>query len=643
MIGTDASARRRWFTALMCAGLLASVWIVYFQVRTFQFVNFDDLVYVTRNPQVLKGLSWETVAWAFRTGAAANWHPVTWLSHLADVSMFGADPGWHHLVSVVFHTAGTMLVFLGLRSMTGDPWPSWFVAILFAVHPVHVESVAWVSERKDVLSTVFMLLTIWAYVRGLENRRMRWAAVILYGLGLMAKPMLVTLPILLLILDRWPLGRNGSLRARLREKVPYFALAAGSSLVTFVVQRYGGAVATLESVPLPVRAGNALIAYVKYLGKMVWPVSLAPFYPLRAVDIAPWKVLAALALLVGITVAACRLRERRPYLLAGWLWYLVALVPVIGLVQVGSQSMADRYTYIPLLGPFVMVVWGLRDAASRGRIRPWVVALAGGCATVMLMGRAHGQVGFWRDSLTLFTHARRVTVDNAVARTNQGQALLVAGRLDEALPEFRASIAMAPRARIPRFLLSRALVQLGRREEAAACLKGLLESTPGDSEALRELALLFLDMGRLQEAAFCYREYLSKERPRTDGELDPYFQADRDQDARLRLGFLYRRLGQHAEAITCFLAATQSNPSDPAPLFNLGLSLSAVGRDTEALACFRRCAVLAPRQVQVRLQLAASLKKAGALEEAGAECRKVLEIQPGNGEAQRLMGTLHKP
>ena len=388
---------------LVCLFLIITTFAVYWQVHNHDFINLDDDLYITENDQVQKGLSRESVVWAFTTTHAANWHPLTWLSHMVDFQLYGLNPKGHHLTNVFFHLLNTLLLFFVLQRMTGALWRSGFVAALFALHPLHVESVAWVAERKDVLSTLFWLLTIWAYTWYVERpRRTRYLLTLLtFTLGLMAKPMLVTLPFVLLLLDYWPLGRfqvgqldtalsapgQASLSTRsvwsqtlrlIWEKAPFFALAAASSIVTFLVQKGGGAVRPWERFPITIRIANGLVSYVKYMGKMIWPSDLAVFYPHPGASLPIWQAVAAGLLLLSISIAAIRLAKNHPYLAVGWLWYLGTLVPIIGFVQVGGQALADRYTYVSLIGLFIIIAWGVSDIVAKWRYQRVVFIIAAG-------------------------------------------------------------------------------------------------------------------------------------------------------------------------------------------------------------------------------------------------------------------------
>jgi hypothetical protein len=455
----DTLHRRR--SLVIGLGLLAAIGVVYWPVRHFEFINFDDDVYVWANPEVQNGLTLRGLAWAFTTGHAGNWHPLTWLSHMLDCQLFGVNAGAHHLVNVLFHAANTLLLFGVLKRMTGARWRSALVAALFALHPLHVESVAWVAERKDVLSTCFWLLTLWAYVRYVQKPEIHystaalrpltswnyWLALVFFVCGLMSKPMVVTLPLVLLLLDYWPLNRvagcklpaassdpeRSTLLALVWEKVPFLALAGVSCGLTLWVQQRGGAVASVESLPLGLRTGNAVVAYVRYLGHAFWPGGLAVFYPYQAWSLP--TVVGAGVLLAGVTgVVVWRGRSER-HLLVGWLWYLATLIPVIGLVQVGGQSLADRYTYVPLIGMFVLVAWGMPRSLTQPRLGKLAMIAAASAVLCACAVLSWVQVHHWRDSETLFRYALKVTTGSAQAHNNLGVALAAQGKLAEAVAE----------------------------------------------------------------------------------------------------------------------------------------------------------------------------------------------------------------
>ena len=466
---------------LLALGLVALAAAIYWPVGGFGFVAYDDQAYLSGNEMVRRGLSWSGATWAFTTLTAANWHPLTWLSYLLDVKLFGVDPGWHHRVNVVFHAANGVLLFAFLRRTTGSLWRSALVAALFVAHPLHVESVAWISERKDVLSTFFWLLAMLAYAAYVQRpNRWRYLAVAaLFVLGLLAKPMVVTLPFALLLLDVWPLRR----RPALVEKLPLFAISALSCVTTWVAQARSGAVRGTQWLTIPVRVENALASYAVYLGKTVWPESLAALYPhpgYQAGGIPGGQIALAVAVLVVVTAVAIRLRRSVPAVAVGWCWYLGTLVPVIGLVQVGQQSMADRYTYLPLIGIFFAVVWGLAALAARVRLGRIAAGAVASAAVMAFALTARHQAGYWRDSIALFDHAAHVTENNWLAWKNLGAALYESGRRPEALAAFQEEARIDPSDPDAWFNLGMTYGELERHAESAAAFEQALRLDPGD-------------------------------------------------------------------------------------------------------------------------------------------------------------------
>ena len=531
------------------------------------FVNYDDQDYVTENSVVQKGLTWTGIQWAFTTGHASNWHPLTWLSHMADCELFGLNPGAHHLVNVLFHTANAVLLLGLLLRLTGELWPGLFVAALFAWHPLHVESVAWIAERKDVLSTFFALLTLLAYTRYVRNSEIRnpkseakhQSSKVFYGLsllafacGLMSKPMLVTLPFVMLLLDFWPLQRRSTFQRLVLEKWPFFTLTAVSCVVTFIAQRNIEAVMTLQQYPLNLRIAYALISYEQYLAKMIWPWPLAFFYPLP--NPLSWtRAMAptAAAVLGVISWLIWRTRRQCPYLMVGWLWFLGTLVPVIGLMQVGGLAMADRYTYFPLVGIFIAGAFGVRDLAGRFRFpKPAVIAAAvmvlAGCLVL-----TENQLRYWRDSKSLSLHALAVTKDNYRAHLNLGAVFQNEGRLNEALAEYR---------------------------EAARLL-------PGYFRVHSNLGSLLDDLGRPAEALAEYRLAL-----RLNSNLPTLHDG---------MGIVLIELGRFDEAMSQFKEAARLDPAYPWPYFQMGKALLGQGRDAEAIDKLREALRINPDNYQI--------------------------------------------
>jgi Flp pilus assembly protein TadD len=535
----------------MCLALVVATALVYAPVRSYDFVDFDDDVYVRNNPHVTEGLTVRGIRWALTTGHAVNWHPLTWLSHMMDVQLYGLSAGGHHVTNVLLHIASSLLLFGFFYRVTRAAGRGAFVAGVFALHPLHVESVAWVSERKDVLGGLFWMLTLWAYLEYVKRPRAgRYLlVVVIFALGLMAKPMLVTLPFVLLLLDVWPLERvtvssaadeaDDVLVDRLVfEKIPLLALAAAACIVTVLVQRGGPAFASLDAVPVRLRVENALTSYVAYIGKMLWPTHLAALYPFPRTLAASWLVV-SIVILSGVSLVVIWAGRRRRYLAVGWLWYLVTLVPMIGLIQVGSQKMADRYTYVPLIGLTIMVAWGVPDLWSA---RALPRALLPAASLVVLLAcaiAARTQVEAWRDTVTLWQHAIEVTTANPLAHNSLGAALERQGRIDEALAQYSAA------ARIHSVYYHGAEdasinvgnVLISRRDfaAAAAAFSDALRVNPNAPDAHNGLASALAQQGDIDGAI---REYGEAVRREPD---EPGF--------RYNLAGLLVRKGRVAEAI----------------------------------------------------------------------------------------------
>ncbi len=499
----------------MAVALALVTLVVFCPVTGFQFVNLDDPEFITANPQVRAGLTAEGCRWAWSSVVAGNWHPITMLTHMLDCQLFGVKPWWPHLVNVLLHAANTVLLFALLQRMTGALWRSAVVAALFALHPLHVESVAWVSERKDVLSTLFWFLTIWAYVRCAEKWRVasgQWPvfyglSLLFFALGLMSKPMLVTVPFALLLLDYWPLGRmkSGASLWRLAvEKIPFFAMSAALCVVTFRLQQHGGAMHLLQQFPPGLRLGNALVSYVRYIEMMFWPRHLAGLYLLEWNQWRWWEVTLAAFLLLAISGWVLAQRGRRPYLAMGWFWYLGTLVPVIGLVQVGMQAMADRYSYVPLLGLFIMLAWGGWElACARGLARFAPAATAAALAICAAL-TVH-QESYWKDSETFCKRMLEVTPNNYIAHNNLGDLYLEANRTDEALFHFTAAIQEKPNYAQPHYNLGVIYLRENRTDEAISNFTAAIQEKPNLAEAHNNLGSIFLGQKRYAEAIEHFR------------------------------------------------------------------------------------------------------------------------------------------
>jgi tetratricopeptide (TPR) repeat protein len=617
----------------ICLALAVSTVAVYAQTRGHGFIDFDDNCYVYDNPVVTKGLSAAGAAWAFTTFSAANWHPVTWLSHMLDVSLFGLDPGAHHVMSLAIHVATTLILFAAFTAMTARPWRSAVVAGVFALHPLHVESVAWVAERKDVLSAFWAAVALLCYARYARRRTFRryLLVALALALGLMSKPMLVTLPFVLLLLDVWPLGRLSwppdlaKLTNLVVEKIPLFAMVAASSALTFAAQRRGGAVWSLTRLPLPDRLATAVVAYARYVVKSFWPLNLGVLYPYE--DHPPLLVFAVLAGLAAVTAATVVAARRRPYLMVGWLWFLGMLVPVIGLVQVGSQSMADRYMYLPLVGLSAAVAWGAADLAA-GSVLSRRAAAAVACAALAAFAfLAYRQAGYWTSSLPLFEHTLAVTGPNYVIHKNIGVELEHAGRTAEAIDEYAKALAINPRYAEAHNAMGVALVKEGRHEEAVAHYEKALKSQPAFTEALVNMGAALESLGRREEAAQCYRRALSG---RGDAIL-----------AHQNLGLLAAREGRSGEAKAHYAQVLALDPDHAEAHSNLGVILAAEGRTEEAVSHFRKAVASQPDNAEAHANLGHELLKALKVDEARSHLARALDLKSSLFEAHADLGTLY--
>lgn len=619
----NASSRElpSWNFLILAVVLVVLTLSCFYRVAFNDFVSYDDHKYVLKNPNIREGLSGTTIRWAFTScKRASNWHPLTWLSHALDWQLFGPHPTGHHLVNLAFHVANVLLLFFVLWRMTKALWQSAFVAGLFGVHPLHVESVAWVAERKDVLSTFFWMLTIWAYVGYVNSCRLgsshaTWfyvATTIFLALGLLSKPMVVTLPCVLLLLDYWPLRRMGSNGSNLLsghsrgypgkgergsslgflffEKLPLFVLAMGSSAMTFYAQRAGGSVASMEGYRLGVRCANAFVSYAAYLWKMIWPRRLAPFYP-HPNDTTPTLIVILAVLIVAVTTAASVMyRRTKPYLFVGWLWYLGTLIPVIGLVQVGMQAMADRYTYVPLIGIFIVLSWGTSDILGldlkplkqtrKRSISSPVFNVAAAVILGVLAFCTWVQVGYWKDTVTLFEHALAVTKGNYVAHNNIGQEMQAAGRLTEAIAHYAKAVQTDPDPGLAYNNLGAALAQTGKLDEAMKMFREALKCDPDCAEAYVNLGRGLALQGKTDEALENLRRAI---------QIDP------DQaGAYLEVGNILGRKGFLDQAAEQFRIAIRIDPTMPEAHSNLGFVFRQQGKISEAIAEFEEAIRLKP-------------------------------------------------
>jgi tetratricopeptide (TPR) repeat protein len=496
----------------ICLSLAVLTWFVFGQTLWHDFVNYDDPRYVYENTRITSGLSISGIAWAFTHIHSLNWHPLTTISHMLDCQLYGLKAGWHHFTNVFLHTLAAILLFLALRQLTGAVWRSAFVAAVFAIHPLRVESVAWIAERKDVLSGVFFMLTLLAYVYYVRLPRVtRYLLVLLvFACGLMSKPMLVTLPFVLLLLDYWPLARlNSQFWRRLLEKIPLIALSALSSIITFLVQK--AAVGRTEELPILERITNAVVSYVLYIWQMLWPVNLAVFYPHPENRLPLWEIVSCLVFLICVMAVAITLRKRRPYLITGWLWYLGMLVPVIGLVQVGWQGRADRYTYLPQIGLYIAVTWGVADLTAFYRHQRTALSTAAILIIGALTWCAWVQTSYWHDSERLFRHAAAVTTNNDVADNNLGIVFLGQGKVDEAISLLQTAADLRPDNSPAHENLAKALLQKGRAAEALVHYRKLLELQPDNMEVHNIVGTVLVQQRRVSEGIEEWQKVLAVE------------------------------------------------------------------------------------------------------------------------------------
>ncbi|HEX4824241.1 MAG TPA: tetratricopeptide repeat protein [Candidatus Polarisedimenticolaceae bacterium] len=597
-------------------GLTAATVAVYAQTVGFDFAGVDDPTYVTKNPHVLGGLTPGNVAWAFRTFEASNWHPLTWISLMLDATIGGRSPAVFHATNVILHVLATLLLFHVLAAMTRSAARSATVAALFALHPLHVESVAWISERKDVLSTVFWFLGIAAYLRWVRRPSGGAYAVVVaaFVLGLLSKPMLVTFPLTLMLLDVWPLERRALL-----EKLPLLALSAASCVVTLAAQ--WSIVGSLQVVPLGARAANAIVSYGVYAEKMFWPHPLSIHYP-YVIPIAEWQIAVSLIALVAAVVLAWRLR--RPYLVTGVGWYLVTLVPVIGIVQVGEQSRADRYTYVPLVGLFIVVVWGVADLVRRRVTLAWSTAVV----LTVLACVSYGQAAVWRDGLTLFGHAVEVDAGNALARMGLANELAARGRDAEAIGQYREALKSRPDALFALERLAACLSRTGRGVEAIDVYRRILTLDPAHAVANANLGVLLMQEGKQGEADEALTQAV-RSRPG-------------DADLFATLGAVRTREGKLAEAEASFVEALRIDPGHALAHDGIAVVLGNTGRTDEAIAHLRRSLEIDPRQSDARVNLARLLVQRREIEAARSELQEGARLSPSDPairqELERLTG-----
>lgn len=662
----------------VCSLLALVTLACYWPVTTHKFISLDDNLYIYDNPHVKPGLTWSGILWAFQSGHASNWHPVTWISHMVDCQLYGLNPAGHHLTNLLFHVVNTLLIFLLLQRMTGSVWRCASVAALFAWHPLHVESVAWASERKDDLSTFLFLLALWAYVRYVEKSvgkrqepgagsptpasehphlgslstpdplpstrhasRYYLLSLVLFVLGLMSKPMVVTLPFVLLLIDFWPLQRlqfpalrsswfklrgsgfevptaartpqSSTLWPLVREKLPFFALALAASVVTYLVQQAGGAVSSLELVSFPSRIANALVVYVRYLSLTVWPAHLAVIYPYFR-HLSPASVAAAALLLLGLSSVFLLRARRQPFLIVGWLWWLGTLVPTIGLVQVGAQSMADRYMYIPSIGLCLLVVWGVDALLRSWPYKRLLLSAVGTLALAGCLACTWCQLKCWQDSERLYRQAIAATKDNCFAYDWLGGVLEEAGKSEEALACYTEAVRLKPNYPEGQYDLGSTLLKRGRLEEAVRHLTAALKHNPVFAQAHINLGKALLEQGKVAEAA----DHLSKAVRLTPD----------DAEAHYNLGTVWLMQAKPAQAIACFSEALRLKPDYSEAHSNLGVVLMRQGKLGEGATHFVKVLQLQPNNPEAHYNLGLALLELNHSREAGDQFVEALRLNP---------------
>ena len=639
-VGSDS----RWPNLGVCVFLVAVTSVVFGRTFGYGFINYDDNVYVSENTQVIRGLTWKGIEWAFTHSVSANWHPLTVMSHMLDCQYYGLNAGGHHLTNVLLHAATAILLFLVLRQITGAFWRSAFVAAVFAIHPLRVESVAWVSERKDVLSGVFFMLTIGAYTRYVSSGRWQvtradsnpslfYGLVLLFfALGLMSKPMLVTLPFVLLLLDCWPLGRFTKSaggpewffipRQLLLEKIPLLVLAAAGCVAALLAQHE--AIMKNEEMPFSLRISNALVSYAVYLKQMFYPAKLAPLYPYPMNSVPVWESLLAFVFLAAVSAGVIAWRRKRPCLMVGWFWYLGMLVPVIGLVQVGTQAHADRYTYLPQIGLSVMVVWLVADLCTAWRYRRVVLGglMATAIAALMLCSRI--QTACWRDSELLWTHTLACTSNNAVAHNCLGDAYFRSGRMEEAIEQYQNALEVRPRYVLAMYDLGDAFLRLGRVDEAIEQYQKVLALQPNYAEACNNLGNALAQKGRMGEAVVQFKRALKIRPAYAEGYNN--------------LGNALVQEGRGDEAIACYQKALKINPGPAQVYINLGSALLQKERLDEAMEQFQQAINLQPDSAQAHYNLSQIFLLKGQGNEAMTHLQEALKIRPDYAKAHDSLG-----
>ncbi len=623
LLASQAGLNDRWTVIGVCLFLASAIWVVFGQTLHYDFVNYDDYQYVYENPVVQKGLTWEGFRWALTYGNIGHWHPLTWLSHMLDCQLYGLQAGGHHLTNILLHGAATILLFLVLRRMTGFLWRSAFVAAVFAIHPLRAESVAWVAERKDVLSAFFFMLTLGAYVRYVKKSKVQspkskvyYSLMLLFFvLGLLSKNMLVTMPFVLLLLDYWPLNRLAGFSPRIwlrrvAEKTPLLVLTVGSCVATALVPEK----MTTGKLPIGLRLENAVVSYVTYLWQMIHPAGLACLYPNPTNYLPFWQVAGAVGLLLAISGTAWAFRKTHPCLVVGWLWYLGMMVPVIGFVQISHYAHADRYTYLPQIGLYLMLTWAAADLCAGWRHRRMVLGGGAAIILVILIFCARVQTSYWRNTELLWTHTLACTSDNFIAHYNLGDALLHKGSVGEAIAHYQKALQINPDAIEAQNNLGNALLTKGQVDEAIVHFQRALQISPDSAETCYNLGNALLQKGNVDEAIAYYQKALQ-------------FKPD-EAEAHDNLGIALLQKGNVDEAIVHFQKALQIKPDDAEVHNNLGSALLQKGSVDEAIVHFQKALQINPDRADAHYNLGNVLLKRGSVAEAISHYQKALQIKP---------------
>jgi protein O-mannosyl-transferase len=620
--------RERLIVAINCVALVVLVWVAFGQAIHYGFVNFDDDVYVYKNEKVTGGLTRTGVYWAFTHVHSSNWHPITWLSHMLDCQFYGLNAGGHHATNILIHALTCVLLFLLLRRMTGFLWRSLFVAVVFAVHPLRVESVAWIAERKDVLSGLFFVITIAVYF---WYARRAWSlgryllVALMYSLAILSKPMVVTLPFVLLLLDYWPLNRSMTPENRLipwrciLDKVPLLALSAAMCVVTVLAQHEA-----VSPLPLTLRLSNAAVSSIVYLRQMFFPSGLVVLYPFPEHGFPRAEIFSVGCLLIAISAVVFLVRRNYPWLLVGWLWYLGMLVPVIGILQVGAQAHADRYTYLPQIGLCIALTWSVAELAGRWRPHNMMLSSVAVVVVIMLVVCAHKQTAYWQNSRTLWTHTMALTSDNIVAQNNLGNALLDEGKVDEAIPHFKEARRIKPEDAKAAFNLGNALIQKGELTEGIANLSQALQLKPDYAEAHINLGSALLKTGRVDDAAGHFQKALQLEPAQPSAWND--------------LGYARLQQGAVEKATACFQKAMQLDPMQPVTPDNIANALMQQGKVDEAIGYYQKALQLKPEFAEAEYNLGTALVQKNNLNDAIVHFRQALRLKPDYANAAYNIG-----